>query len=66
MITHSEAKVEAQKIVAQMTIDEKIGQINFRAPAIQRWALRIITIGMKPFMAWRGRGLPPSFRKRLA
>ena len=36
MITHSEAKVEAQKIVAQMTIDEKIGQINFRAPAIQR------------------------------
>lgn len=36
MITHSEAKVEAQKIVEKMTIEEKIGQINFRAPAISR------------------------------
>lgn len=35
MITHKEAKEQAKKIVEQMTLEEKIGQINFRAPAIE-------------------------------
>ncbi|WP_071130624.1 glycoside hydrolase family 3 C-terminal domain-containing protein [Enterococcus timonensis] len=34
MITHQEARQQATKIVEKMTLAEKIGQINFRAPAI--------------------------------
>ncbi len=36
MITYSEAKKQAEKIVNQMTLSEKIEQINFRAPSIER------------------------------
>lgn len=36
MISHETAKNRASKIVAQMTLDEKIAQINFRAPEIKR------------------------------
>lgn len=36
MISHKEARETAISIVKQMTLAEKIGQINFRAPAIPR------------------------------
>ena len=36
MLTHKEARVQAKEIVAKMTLEEKIDQINFRAPAIER------------------------------
>ncbi|SEN45557.1 beta-glucosidase [Amphibacillus marinus] len=36
MISHEQARKEAEQIVNQMTLAEKIAQINFRAPAIDR------------------------------
>jgi len=36
MLSHKAAREQAKEIVAQMTISEKIDQINFRAPAIPR------------------------------
>lgn len=36
MISHTTARREAKAIVSQMTLEEKIDQINFRAPAIER------------------------------
>ena len=35
-LTHEEARRQAKVIVDQMTIDEKIGQIKYEAPAIDR------------------------------
>ena len=35
-MTHAEALAEARNIVARMTLDEKIGQLNYTAPAIER------------------------------
>ncbi|MBJ7682161.1 glycoside hydrolase family 3 protein [Weissella confusa] len=35
-LTHEEARRQAKAIVDQMTIDEKIGQIKYEAPAIDR------------------------------
>lgn len=35
-LTHEEARRQAKVIVDQMTIDEKIGQIKYEAPAIER------------------------------
>ncbi|MCH9275541.1 hypothetical protein JS533_004760, partial [Bifidobacterium amazonense] len=35
-MTHAEALEQARRIVAQMTLDEKIGQLNYAAPAIER------------------------------
>ncbi|MCH9275783.1 glycoside hydrolase family 3 C-terminal domain-containing protein [Bifidobacterium amazonense] len=35
-MTHAEALEQARRIVAQMTLDEKIGQLNYTAPAIER------------------------------
>ncbi|KAB8287562.1 glycoside hydrolase family 3 C-terminal domain-containing protein [Bifidobacterium avesanii] len=35
-ITHEEALARAREIVARMTLDEKIGQLNYDAPAIER------------------------------
>ncbi|MBT1162028.1 MULTISPECIES: glycoside hydrolase family 3 C-terminal domain-containing protein [Bifidobacterium] len=35
-MTHAEALEQAKRIVAQMTLDEKIGQLNYTAPAIER------------------------------
>lgn len=39
MISHKKAKQQAISIVAKMTLDEKIAQINFRAPAIDRLSI---------------------------
>lgn len=36
LITHEQAHEQAIKLVEKMTLDEKIDQINFRAPAIDR------------------------------
>lgn len=36
MLSHTTARQRAETIVSQMTLDEKIAQINFRAPAIDR------------------------------
>lgn len=36
MISHNEARKTALEIVEKMTLEEKIDQINFRAPAIER------------------------------
>ncbi|WP_197274806.1 glycoside hydrolase family 3 protein [Halolactibacillus sp. JCM 19043] len=36
MISHTTARQKAKDIVSQMTLEEKIDQINFRAPAIER------------------------------
>ena len=35
-ISHEEALAQARAIVARMSLDEKIGQLNFDAPAIER------------------------------
>lgn len=35
-ITHEEARQQASNIVSQMTLEEKIGQISYHAPAIER------------------------------
>ncbi|OZG64441.1 glucocerebrosidase [Bifidobacterium hapali] len=35
-MTHAEALEQAKRIVAQMTLDEKIDQLNYTAPAIER------------------------------
>lgn len=40
MMSHETAKERATKIVAQMTLDEKIAQINFRAPEIKRLGIQ--------------------------
>lgn len=45
MISHQEAKQKAKKIVSQMTLEEKINQINFRSPAIER-------LGIKDYNYW--------------
>ena len=39
MISHKKAKQQAISIVGKMTLDEKIAQINFRAPAIDRLSI---------------------------
>lgn len=36
LLTHEQARQRAKEIVAQMTLEEKIGQINFRSPGIAR------------------------------
>lgn len=36
MMTHEEARNQAAEIVAKMTLDEKIDQISWKAPAIER------------------------------
>ena len=36
MLTHEKVREQAEKIVSQMTLKEKIAQINFRAPSISR------------------------------
>jgi beta-glucosidase len=35
-MTHSEARQQAAEIVSKMTLNEKIGQISYQAPAIER------------------------------
>ena len=35
-ITHAEALEQARMLVSRMTLDEKIGQLNYEAPAIER------------------------------
>ena len=35
-MSHEEAREQARRIVAQMTLDEKIAQLNYTAPAIER------------------------------
>lgn len=45
MISHKEAREQAKEIVSQMTLAEKISQLNFRAPSIER-------LGIEEYNYW--------------
>lgn len=44
-MNREQARKQAHELVAQMTLDEKAGQLRYRAPAIRGWAYRLITGG---------------------